>query len=354
MGVANVRVAATGEQRVVSFYARFGSRATPDMWVDRVREGYVQGHPDEIGYQSIMIPGTVAGLGEIHRRWGTRPWADLLRPAASIVRAGVPLYSYIEDYFHYPMPAYGPTQRERFTATPEMARIWIRPDGTYQTLGENLANPDYAQTLEAIGAGGVAEFYRGAVGERIARDLQANGSLVTAADLANYAPLLEEPLVGTYRGYTVVTNRPPGGGLTLLQLLGVLEGFPVGTMEHDGADHVDLLVRSMQLVFADRNAHLGDPQFVPVDMGRLLSPENIAGLRSRLGSPCFANGASSPGTTHLSVYDAEGNCVAITHTLAGGSGVVTPGLGFQYNNASDHCDPVPGRLNSIAPGKARL
>jgi gamma-glutamyltranspeptidase/glutathione hydrolase len=353
MGVAHVRPAG-GEHEILSFYARSGSHTSPEMWADRVRGNYVEGHPDEIGYQAIMTPGTVAGLGELHRRWGTLPWADLVRPAAEIARAGVPLYSYIEDYFHYPMPAYGPTQRERFTATPEMARLWLRPDGTYKTLGENLANPDYADTLEAIAAGGREEFYRGKVGERIAQDLEANGAHVTAMDLTTYKPHLEKPLVGSYRGYTIVTNGAPGGGLTILQLLAILEGFDVSEMEHSGAAHVDLLVRAMRLVFHDRDTYLGDPAFVPVDTEGLISPGHIAELRGKLRNAPVHGASSAPGTTHLSVYDAAGNCVAITHTLAGGSGVVTPGLGFQYNNASDHVDPVPGRPNSIAPGKARL
>jgi gamma-glutamyltranspeptidase / glutathione hydrolase len=354
MGVAHVRTAADGAHHVLSFYARFGSKATPEMWADRVREGYVEGHPDEIGYQAIMTPGTVAGLGELHRRWGSLPWADLVRPAAAIARAGVPVYSYIEDYFHYPMPAYGPTQRERFTATPEMARIWLRPDGSYRALGELLANPEMADTLEAIAAGGPQAFYTGEIGSRIAADLEAHGSYVTADDLANYRPTLEQPLTGTYRGYTIVTNQPPGGGMALLQLLSLLEAFPVGQMEHSSTAHVDLLVRAMKQVFADRDTFAGDPAFVDVDLDTLLSPEHIADLRNRMSSLAPTGTESSPGTTHLTVYDETGNCVAITHTLAAGSGVITPGLGFQYNDAADHCDPVPGRPNSIAPGKARL
>lgn len=355
MGVAHVRPAG-GEHLILSFYARFGSKARPEMWADRVRTGFVAGHPDEIGYQSIMVPGTVAGLGELHQRWGSLPWAEVVRPAAEIARAGVPLCSYIEDYFVYPMPDHGPTQRERFTATPEMARLWLRPDGQYRAQGELLQNEEFARSLEAIAAGGPREFYQGVLAERIMADLEAHGALVTAEDLAGYRPRLEEPLVGSYRGYSVVTNRPPGGGITLLQILSILESFPIGQMEQSGADHADLLVRTMQQAFADRNGFVGDPEFVPVELDRLLSPAHIAGMRARVEAGVPAGGAaeSAPGTTHLSVCDEAGNCVAITHTLASGSGVVTPGLGFQYNNASDHCDPVPGRPNSIAPGKARL
>lgn len=352
MGVAHVRLP-DGTHQVVSFYSRFGSRATPDMWADRVREGYVEGHPDKIGYESILVPGTVAGLGELHRRWGRLPWADLVLPAAQIARQGVPLYGYIEDYFHYPMPAYGPTQAQRFSATPEMARLWLRPDGSFRAQGELLVNEDYARTLTAIAEGGPEEFYRGGLAEKILADLTAHGSTITPEDLAGYVPILEEPLVGRYRDYTVVTNQPPGGGVTLLQILAILEGFDIGALEHSGADHLDLLARAMRAAFQDRKAKVGDPQFVPVDVAGLLSPERIAGLRRELGAQSVDRTESSPGTTHLSTYDAEGTCVAITHTLASGSGVVTPGLGFQYNNAADNSDPVPGRPNSIAPGKAR-
>lgn len=354
MGVAHLRTGADGKHHLLSFYARFGSKATPDMWADRVREGYVEGHPNQIGYQAIMTPGTVAGLGEIHRRFGSLPWAELVQPAVEIARQGIPVYTYIEEFFHYPMPAYGPTQKERFAATPEMARIWLRPDGSFRSVGEQLDNPDMAETLAAIAAGGPDEFYRGELGKRIAADLEANGALVTAEDLANYQVKEEEPLVGTYRGYSIVTNRPPGGGLSMLQLLKVLEGFDLGSMEHGGPAHLDLLTRAMKQVFADRKAKVGDEAFVPVDVDGLLSPEHIAELRGRMGNLLVDGMETSPGTTTLTVYDEAGNCVSITHTLAAGSGVVTPGLGFQYNNASDHCDPVPGRPNSIAPGKARL
>lgn len=355
MGVAHVRPAGE-EHRILSFYARFGSKARPDMWADRIREGYLEGHPDEIGYQSIMVPGTVAGLGELHQRWGSLPWAELVRPAAALARSGVPLYSYIEDYFFYPMPVYGPTQRQRFTATPEMARLWLRPDGSYRAQGELIQNEELARTLEAIAAGGPNEFYQGELAGRIMADLEAGGALITAGDLAGYRPRLEEPLVGSYRGYTIITNRPPGGGITLLQMLAILESFPIGEMEHSGADHADLQTRTMQQAFADRNSLVGDPEFVPVEVERLLCAGHIAEMRARVedGQPDLGHADSTSGTTHLSVCDEAGNCVAITHTLASGSGVVTPGLGFQYNNASDHCDPVPGRPNSIAPGKARL
>lgn len=355
MGVAQVLHAVSGEQKVVSFYARFGSKARPDQWAHLAPDGeHVEGHLNEIGYQSIKTPGTVAGLAELHRRWGTLPWADLVRPAAAIARNGIPLYNYIADYFHYPTKPGTPTQQQRFTATAEMARLWLRTDGTFRAPGEILINPDYADTLEAIASGGPEEFYRGAIGERIARDLEANGAHVTGADLAGYQPLLEEPLTGTYRGYTVVTNQPPGGGLTLLQLLGILEAFPIGEMEHSSSAHLDLLIGAMRIAFRERKTHLGDPQFVSIDTEKFLSLAYLNELRARLGEKRGSVGSSPPGTTHLTVYDASGNCVAITHTLGMGSGVVTPGLGFQFNNAAGSSDPIPGRPNSVAPGKARL
>lgn len=361
MGVATVHAAATGETLVLDFYARAGSRARPELWADRVRTAdngktYVEGFTNDIGYTSILVPGTVAGLGALHRRWGRLPWGELVEPAARRLRAGYPLFAYIADYFHYPFGPHSAGIDQRIRATEAMARIWLRPDGSLPQVGEAHRNPDYAATLERIAADGPDTFYRGALGERIAEDFDRNGALVTAGDLAGYEPRWGEPVEVRFRDVVIRSNPAPGGGLTVLEVIRILEGYPLQRLGHNTPEYLHLLASALKAAFADRKACVGDPAFVDVPVPRLLSDEHAAAWREAIAAGRVGEVAAqpAPGTTHLTVADDDGNVVAVTHTLGSGSGVVTPGLGFQYNNAANQFDPVPGRPNSMAPGKARL
>ena len=205
-GVAGVFASETGESLCVEFYARAGAAARAEMWGDRVRQAgndktYVEGYPNEIGYQSIGVPGTVAGLAEIHRRWGTLPWAELVRPAAAFLRDGFPLYQYIADYFTYPAgPPAKPSQQQRLGASPEMARIWLSQAGGFRQAGERVHLTDYADTLDRLAAAGGDDFYRGDLAAAITADLAANGSMLTARDLADYRARVVRPLATSYRG----------------------------------------------------------------------------------------------------------------------------------------------------------
>ena len=213
-----------------------------------------------------------------------------------------------------------------------------------------------ADTLDAIGAGGADEFYRGKLGQRIAADLEANGSFVTARDLADYTPKVHEPVTGAYRGYTISSNPPPGSGATLIEMLQILDHFDLGALDHGSAEHLDLVARAMAAAHVDRNEHLGDPDFSDVPTDLLVSKDRAAHWAEVIKAGDFpSTDKAEPAscTTHLSVYDETGNAVSCTHTLGTGSGVITPGLGFVYNNSMKLFDPFPGTRNSMAPGKAR-
>ncbi|MHB8647133.1 MAG: gamma-glutamyltransferase family protein [Thermomicrobiales bacterium] len=360
IGVAQFYDAASGENVILDFVGRVGSRARPDQWAKlarRTAEGktYVEGWHNYLGYQSILIPGTVAGLAAIHAR-GRMPWRDLVQPAIRVLREGFPLYEYITEYFfethQYPVGENYPTFDAYVHATDAMARLWLRDDGSVRRVGDHLTNPEYAAVLECIADEGADAFYRGAIAARIMADFTAHDALITAEDLAACAAVVRTPLRSEYRGVTIATS--PLGGATVLQILNILEGFPIAELGHNSAEYLHLLVSAMQLAFADRDRLSGDDGDTVMD--ELVSKRHAAALRARINAASVPSteAATVPGTTHLSVADRDGNAVAMTHTLSMGSGVVTPGLGFQYNNGMSTFDPLPGKPRSIAPGKPRV
>jgi gamma-glutamyltranspeptidase/glutathione hydrolase len=361
IGIAQVFEAATGENVVIDFVGRVGSRARPDQWAKLARrtatgKTYVDGWHNYLGYQAILIPGTVAGLASIHAGRGRLPWRELLQPAIRILRDGFPLYEYMTEYFfethQYPVGENYPTFDEFIRTTDALARLWLRDDGTVRRVGEHLTNPAYADVLHCLADEGADAFYRGAIAERILADFAAHDALITADDLAGPQAFTCAPLVSDYRGATVSTS--PLGGATVLQVLNILEGFPVAALGHNSAEYLHTLISAIQFAFPDRERMVGEGG--EAVMADLVSKEHAAELRARMGEAGVppAEIASVPGTTHLSVADGEGNAVALTHTLSMGSGVVTPGLGFQYNNGMSSFDPLPGKPRSLAPGKARI
>jgi len=360
VGVAQIFDAASGENLVLDFVGRVGSRARADQWTKlarRTAEGktYVEGWHNYLGYQAILIPGTAAGLAAIHAR-GRMPWRDLVQPAIRILREGFPLYQYITEYFfethQYPVGENYPTFDAYVHATDAMARLWLRDDGAVRRVGDHLTNPDYAAVLECIADEGADTFYRGTIAARMMADFTAHDALITAADLAACTAIVRAPVQTDYRGVTVSTS--PLGGATVLQILNILEGYPVADYGHNSAEYLHLLASAMQLAFSERDQMSGEGD--ESALNELVSKQHAAELRARINGASIPSteAAAVPGTTHLSVADRDGNAVAVTHTLSMGSGVVTPGLGFQYNNGMCTFDPLPGKPRSIAPGKPRV
>ena len=371
MGSANIYVVATREHCIVDFHARAGSKVKPDMWAkDFV--GYTpvtrctlfDDYRSELGYSSIMTPGTVAGFGEIHRSYCTMKWSDLIAPAIKTAREGFQVPPNVVEFLtghgrirNQSQPWGMPDGLTRVKATDACARIYLRKDGKLIQSGDLLINRDMANTLEILAEEGPDSFYQGSLARTIIRDLEANGSFITGEDLARYRPKKTGPLSTTYRGYTITSNQPPGGGPCLIELLNILAGFPLGKTEHNGPEHLDILARAMQFIHTDRNNYLGDPDFVSVPLDSIfLSKE-----RARKYQKAIKEGANKlpearaieAGTTNLCVIDEAANVISLTHTIGSSSGVVTPGLGFMYNNSMKLFEPIPGKPNSIAPGKAR-
>lgn len=232
MGTLHYHVGATGESGMIDFHNRAGAKVVPDMWAADIRgrteiSAYTifDDLRSDVGYGAIMTPGTVAGLWATHGRLGTLPWADLIAPAGTLARDGFQVTPFVHDFWaRPPMPGVADGMR-RIATTDACRRIFLHPDGRLWRVGELLRNPDLAATLEAVAAGGADAFYRGALAERIAADFAANGAFVTADDLAAYRVRPGAPIAGSYRGFQVLSNPPPGSGASLIEMLHVLEHF---------------------------------------------------------------------------------------------------------------------------------
>jgi gamma-glutamyltranspeptidase / glutathione hydrolase len=350
-GVMLVHSPDRGRQEVIEFYARAGSGVRADQWQHLFlreaadRYGYVlEGWVNDCGYGSVGVPGTVAGLAEALRRHGTISWADAIRPGLEAARRGMQVTGNVRNFW---VTDYGPDvapSDRRIQWTPESRRIYTR-DGRLYAVGETIQNPDLARTYERLAEAGPEDFYRGEIAAATVADFGANGGSIRAEDLAGYAPRVSEPVAGSYRGRRLVVPGPPAGGMTLLQMLNYLEGFDLAAAGWPSVDGALRRVEAMGWAMAEREQHLADPLFTSVPVAELTAKEYAAAARGL---------HESPTTTHVCVMDGAGGAVSLTHTLGSSSGVVTPGLGFTWNNYLNCFDPRPGSVNSLAPGKTRV
>ncbi len=350
-----------GKVRALDYREAAPARATRDMYVDSaggVSPGSLTGH------LAVAVPGSVAGLFEAHRKFGRLPWKDLVAPAITLAQEG-----YLLDPARSHLIAREAGRLALFPAS----RAQFLVDGGAPAPGYRLVQSDLARTLELVADSGPKVFYRGQIAELITQEMQRGGGLITREDLARYRVKWRTPLQISYRGYTVYTMPPPsGGGVTLGEILNVMEGYtpppPFGT-----ASLMHLQAEAMRRAYSDRNAYLGDPDFVRMPLDRLLSKAYAAELRAaidtRHATPAPAPaGVRSEGTetTHYSVVDAEGSAVSCTTTLNNdfGSAVTVTGAGFVLNDEMDDFTSAPGKpnlyglvqgaANAIAPGKRML
>jgi gamma-glutamyltranspeptidase/glutathione hydrolase len=343
-----------------------GSKVAFDMWRELVIRpnpdgwGYfLRGQVNEVGYQSICTPGVIQGLAAMLEQWGTIPWPEAIEPAAAIAEEG---FAVSEDLAaRWKAPADHPEASsaiDSIRSNAEASRIYLKPDGSPYEAGELLRNPDYARTLQRLAAGGAEDFYRGGLAEQMANDLAAHGAFVTADDLAGYELRRPQALWSSYRQHRIATNRPPHGGPTLIAALNILDSYDLASLGHNSPEYIYLVSMAMKAAFADRNRWLADPKFVEVPLETMVSAERARHWKSAIdaGQPITTSRgeADSPDTTHVSVVDSQGNCVSLTHSRGSQTGgVITPGLGFMYNNSMINFHPYPGHANSIAPGKGR-
>ncbi|MEY4670800.1 MAG: gamma-glutamyltransferase, partial [Pseudomonadota bacterium] len=339
-GFMLVHDAKTGEQVFFDFRSVAPKAAPLAMYIDN------QGKEASIasrGYLAPSVPGTVAGLGMAHKRFGKLAWKDVVAPAIALARDGVALTP--DEAFVF---SWG---KERLSTSAAAKAAYYRPDGSLYRAGEILRQPDLAWTLTQIAERGADGFYKGPVAERFAADMKAHGGLITLDDLASYRAVERKPLRGTYRGLEVVTAPPASaGGATLLNMLNILEGFDLKSYGAGSAQALHIMAETMKLGYADRYRFLGDTDFVTAPVRGFIS-KAYAQERAKLIDPAKATPAQqlragdparfeSPSTTHFSVADADGNVVSTTYTLGAdfGSGVMIAGTGVLLNNQMNNFD----------------
>lgn len=351
--------------QVIDAPALAGSRVTPGMWESIVLGPnpsgwgfFLKGKVNEDGYQSICIPGIVRGLEAIHQRFCTLSWRELFTPAIRCAEEGFVVGATLASRWKDSPQYYeGSSAFQKLHASPDARRIYLKGDGRPYDKGERLHNPDYARALTRLAEAGAEDFYTGQLARVMSDDLESNGALVTATDLRHYQLPAAEPIVSTYRGYTIVSPPAPHGGPTLAAMLKILEGYELSRLEHNSPEYIALVAMAMKGAFADRNRLLGDPRFVTTPVDWMISEDRAAEWRRVIDSaePIVAprTQAGPPSTTQVTVVDRFGNCVSLTHSLGSSSGTITPGLGFMYNNSMVNFHPYAGHPNSIAAGKGR-
>lgn len=359
-GAATVRTA-DGREEVIDFNGTAGSRVTPQMWEDIFIEqnwtgyGYiVEGKLNELGYGSIMTPGTVAGMAEVLRRHGTLSWAEALQPAIRVAEEGPQVAPSVWQYWNAPGDI---SFRPALELSEEGRRVYLKPDGSTLMPNERIINPGYLATLQRLADAGPQDFYSGDLAAEMVADLEANGAYVTADDLASYHVQIVEPIRFTYRGHNISTSPPASGGICLAQILKIVERENLAALGLNSLEYIDLVAHAMKAAFHDWYAYVGDPLHVDVPIDWLLSDERAAEWHARIERREHFEVPlehSPRHTTNITAADNAGNVIAMTHSLAMPSGVITPGLGFMWNGLMNAANPVPGKPNSIAPGKARL
>ncbi|MEX2629393.1 MAG: gamma-glutamyltransferase [Tistlia sp.] len=373
-GSLQLYLPAKGFHGFIDFHGRTPAAARPDMWQDLIegetRDGFgflLKGRVNDAGYQSITVPGSLKAYFEAQTAHGVMDWADVVQPAIEQAEAGAVIRPHVHFFWTEDDGMGRVVVSERLAMTPAGRRIYFRPDGSLKGPGERLDNPDLARTLRLIAREGADVFYLGEIAERIEADMKANGGLLSTQDLKDYRTRHVEPLWGRFRDFLVASNQPPGGGVMLIEMLQILEHFDLRALGHNSADYLRVVCEAMKRATSDKDDFVGDPAFFEVPLARLTDPAYARELAGRIeagevahverygaGGRSGGGQPESKNTTQVSVADAAGNLVSMTHSLGMPSGVVTEGLGFMYNGCMGVFDPRPGRANSIAPGKARF
>jgi len=356
---------ADGRQRFIDFRERAPLAAHAHLFLDE------SGEPDALlstrGHLAVGVPGTVAGLELAREAYGTQKRQRLIAPAIRLAERGFVLQEGDIALFE--------VANADLAQDPASAAIFL-PGGKPLKAGDTLRQKDLARSLRAISRHGSAGFYRGQLADRLVAASRGGGGLLSHEDLQQYRAVEREPIRCQYRGLSVLAAPPPSsGGVTLCQILGILEAYPLQAYGFGSARAVHLTIEAMRHAYADRNQYLGDPDFVDNPVARLLHPEHAARIRERIAPDRAGNSAElAPGlpgkegshTTHYSIADRFGNAVSVTYTINDwfGARVTAAGTGILLNNEMDDFTSKPGtpnlyglvqgEANAIAPGKRPL
>ncbi|WP_350996946.1 gamma-glutamyltransferase [Shewanella sp. TB7-MNA-CIBAN-0143] len=299
---------------------------------------------------AVGVPGTVMGMELALKQYGTMKMAQVIKPAIKLAKDGIVVTSDLSNSLA--------GLKSRITQWPSSAAIFYHADGSNYQVNELLKQPELAQSLSLIAQKGSKGFYQGETAEKIVSAVQNAGGVMSLTDLANYKVVEREPVRGNYRGYEVVSMPPPSsGGIHIIEMLNVLEQFPIDKLGHNSANTLHLMAETMKYAYADRSEYLGDPDFVTVPVKQLTSKQYAKEISSKIAiNKTTPSSEIKPGklapyesdqTTHFSVIDKWGNAVANTYTLnfSYGSGLVAKGTGILLNNEMDDFSVKPGTPN---------
>lgn len=364
-GFMNIRFA-DGRTFAIDYREKAPAASTRDMFLDSA--GNFISDKSTSGHLASGVPGAVAGMLLGLEKFGTMNRKQVITPAYELAAKGFPLLPDLAEDLNW--------GRKNFLKFPGSTKYFVSKDSAYKD-GEIWKQTDLSGTLKRIIEKGRDGFYKGRTADLIVAEMKRGGGLISHSDLEQYQAVIREPLKGTYRGYEIISQPPvSSGGIALLQLLNILEGYDLKSYGHNSAKTVHRYIEAMRRVYADRAEHLGDPDFYNVPMKWLTSKQYADNVRATIDtlkaseSKNISHGKSpareSEQTTHYSVVDKWGNCVSVTTTINGGFGsyVAVDGAGFLLNNEMDDFSAKPGApnmfgalgniANEIQPGKRML
>jgi len=345
-GFMVIRFPDTQEAVALDFREKAPGRATPDMYLDD------DGEHDEkrslFGHLAVGVPGTVKGFELAMEKYGSLEWLDVLNPAIELAEKGFRLNQRRTRSFNR-------VKSEFKGGNEEFYRVFSKPDGSEWKEGDIFVQKELARSLRLIAEQGSEAFYTGEIAELIVQDMERHGGLITREDLGKYEAFVRKPVMGSYRGYQIISMPPPSsGGTILIEMLNILEGFELGQMDRFSPETLHLIAETMKFAYFDRARYLGDPDFVDVPIEVLTSKNHAEKIRQKIdlknaipskemGQEILALEEAEE-TTHYSVIDKQGLSVATTYTLNGwfGSGVVSEGTGILLNNEMDDFNVKPG------------
>ena len=333
----------------IDYREKAPSAATRDLFLDE--NGDYDRKKAQFSLLSAGVPGSVAGFHHALTRYGTLTWEEVLQPAIKLAEDGFVIPHDLANTLA------SKRYRERLSADPAAAKVFFKKNKEIYSAGEILVQKDLAWTLKQLSQNGPEAFYSGDIAKLIVKEMERNGGLITLQDLKNYNVAERQPLEGSYKGYKVVSMPPSSsGGTHLIQMLNMLEDFPIKEMGFGSADTIHILAEVMKRAYADRSKYLGDSDFYKVPSS-LISKKYAKALNKEISldqvtpsnevSPGNPYPYESPDTTHFSVMDSYGNAVSNTYTLnfSYGSGKMIPGTGMLINNEMDDFSSKPGTPN---------
>ena len=360
-GFALIYVAKEKKTYMIDYREMAPAKAKPDMYKLDAK-GKILNDASVTGYYSSGVPGQLRGMELLHQKFATMKWSDLVQPAIKQSEAGLPVSKNLNGIL---MDELG--RLDKYSPSMDWFKRVYFKNGLPVQPGDVVMNTELTESLKQVAAGGADVFYQGEIADKIAAFYAKNADgWISKADLANYQAKLREPVTANYRGYTLVTTPPPSsGGLTLANMLNIMEGFGVKEMGRNSVDFHHSFLEAQKLAYADRGRYMADSDFINVPM-QGLSDKFYADQRRQLIDPVKANPGYQPGdpgkyesgsTTSFSVIDKEGNMITVTQTINFffGSGVVVDGTGIIMNDEmDDFVTTNPKHANAPAPGKRPL